>query len=90
MIELEMRVDGFAVGYMEEWVYNMIWPILEKLPQELLDDLRSENQGSHEKYLELLGPVLNNLPKNEITDGWWLTESMLEEDQCVCGYYLNK
>ena len=52
MIELEMRVDGFAVGYMEEWVYNMIWPILEKLPQELLDDLRSENQGSHEKYLE--------------------------------------
>ena len=83
MIDLEMRVDGFAVGYMEEWVYNMIWPILEKLPQELLDDLRSENQGSHKKYLELLGPVLNNLPKNEITE---LTESMLEEDQCVCGY----
>ena len=83
MIELEMRVDGFAVGYMEEWVYNMIWPILEKLPQELLDDLRSENQGSHEKYLELMGPVLNDLPKNEITE---LTESMLEEDQCVCGY----
>ena len=83
MIELEMRVDGFAVGYMEEWVYNLIWPIIERLPDELLEDLRSESQASHEKYLELLGPVLNDLPKNEIME---LTESMLEEDQCVCGY----
>tara|TARA_R110000751_G_C13433236_1_gene441888 strand:- start:127 stop:390 length:264 start_codon:yes stop_codon:yes gene_type:complete len=87
MIELEMRVDGFAVGYMDEWVYNIIWPILEKLPQELLNDLMCERSGSHKKYLELMGPVLNDLPKNEITE---LTESMLEEDQCVCGYDSKK
>ena len=63
-----VELNSGTIGYMEEWVYNLIWPIIERLPDELLEDLRSESQASHEKYLELLGPVLKDLP--EWVDGY--------------------
>ena len=59
---IAVELNSGTIGYMEEWVYNLIWPIIERLPDELLYDLQCENQGSHEKYLELLGPALKNFP----------------------------
>ena len=78
-----VELNSGTIGYMEEWVYNLIWPIIERLPDELLYDLQCTNQGSHEKYLELLGPALKDLPKWE--DGYSpegkfeLRESVKEE-----------
>tara|TARA_R100001594_G_scaffold62441_2_gene96756 strand:- start:3147 stop:3344 length:198 start_codon:yes stop_codon:yes gene_type:complete len=27
---IEVNVDGFVVGYMEPWVYELLWPVIEK------------------------------------------------------------
>ena len=80
---IAVELNSGTIGYMEEWVYNLIWPIIERLPDELLYDLQCESQGSHEKYLELLGSALKDLPKWE--DGYSpegkfeLRESVKEE-----------
>jgi len=26
---VRIEVDGFVVGYVEEWVYDLLWPVLE-------------------------------------------------------------
>ena len=31
---IEIQVDGFVVGYVEEWVYNLLYPILESELQQ--------------------------------------------------------
>ena len=80
---IAVELNSGTIGYMEEWVYNLIWPIIERLPDELLYDLQCENQGSYEKYRELLGPALKDLPEWE--DGYSpkgqfeLRESVKEE-----------
>ena len=30
---VEIRVDGFVVGYVEEWVYDLLYPVLESAYQ---------------------------------------------------------
>ena len=30
---IEIQVDGFVVGYVEEWVYDLLYPALESLYQ---------------------------------------------------------
>ena len=65
---IAVELNSGTIGYMEEWVYNLLWPIIERLPDELLYDLQCENQGSYEKYRKLLGPALKDLPEWE--DGY--------------------
>ena len=48
---VEIRVDGFVVGYVERWVYDLLYPVLESAYQaegrahKLTESVIEEGEG---------------------------------------------
>ena len=49
---IELQVDGVVVGYVERWVYELLWPIIEsKMPNsKLLESLIEDGPSMHDLF----------------------------------------
>ena len=55
---IEIQVDGFVVGYVEEWVYDLLYPALESAyqaegrPHKLSESVIEEGEGPSMRELQ--------------------------------------